>query len=177
MNSKEYLNKGFEDNSTLISDFLDLHFYVIAAFFIPSLFMYTSLANHLLTKNHHNNVNVYAGLDISNVDITLKSDVLKYFALNFSETILEHSEETLKNSCHLIVTNEAFFNFVKKIFADKAFVNSFFLDIPLHLRSEYIKIFENLKICNSVEEFSNIFRKEESVIEIIQFIKRIYKIQ
>lgn len=198
---REYSNKSFPKNhrflnpdlinsSSCISDFIDLHFYSVVAITITSLFLLPKVLNNVLSKpslgteqiyygtrqNDLNHPNIYTGLDISEVDIKSESSVLRYFSLNFLEFIFECGDNSLVNSSCFITYSESFFKFAKLFFSDQNTVNSFCADIPAFSKSEYIKFFEDLKMCNSLSDFSRICYKEELTNQIVRFIKKTYNI-
>lgn len=190
LKDRKYLNSDLIDNSSCISDFLDFHFYGVATITIMFLFLYPKILNNFLPKKnleveqiHYNTyqsdlnyTNIHSGLSISDVDIKSQISVLKYFNFNFLEFMFERSDEVLLGSCQFITYSEPFFKFVKFFFSNQNVVNNFCSDLPLLLRNEYINFFENLKICNSIDDFNRICYKEEIVVEIIHFIRKTYKI-
>lgn len=184
----ENLNSDLTKQPSCICDFLDSHFYEVIIITTLYLFLCPKILNFFINKNseilkinynhnfdYSNTIGICKKMGIEDIDLNSQSSVIKYFTLNFLELFLECSDKVLSDSWNIFNSSDAFFKFLK-LFFNQNTINSFCSDIPDSLKSEYIRFFENLKLCESYEDFNEICNKKEYIIRIVSFIKKTYKI-
>lgn len=172
----------FLDNITTIG--IVIGFSVFTVWITPKIFNYSIdfLSKNLAIEDNEPE-ELYYNNDItpqsicSNLDILSRNDIILFINKYFLDIIFNFDNFQVDNHYEFIVSNEFFFNFIKKLLSDNRFLAlSQKMLTNSHDFKEYMIFVLEIRGCENMDDFNCIYKNKKIINHVILSIKDIYKL-